>query len=228
MVAALLHNPIRVLILDHLGLVRDGLRMVLHDSPYFQVVGEAGESVQALALASQQEVDVILIELNLDGELNTEIIYELVKVNRQARIILLTAIEETPILQLAVQMGAMGVVPKTSNRQTLYKAIEKVHAGEVWIDRAMIATVLTQLSRSRLDDQEDPEGIRIASLSDREREVVSLIGKGLKNKEIASRLSISEITVRHHLSSIYSKLDVSDRLELTIYAYRNGLADLPS
>lgn len=225
---SLSYQPIRVLLLDHLALVRDGLRMVLHDSPNFKVIGEAGESEQALALAKQSEVDVILLELNLDGELNTEIIPELLKVNRQARIILLTAIVETPILHLAVQMGAMGVVPKTGNRQTLYKAIEKVHAGEVWIDRTMIANVLTQLSRSRLDDQEDPELLRIASLSEREREVISLIGKGLKNKEIASRLSISEITVRHHLSSIYSKLDVADRLELTIYAYRNGLADLPS
>lgn len=225
---SLVDKPIRVLLLDHLTLVRDGLRMVLHDSPYFQVVGEAGDSEQALALAREGEVDIILIELNLDGELNTEIIHELVKANRQARIILLTAIEETPILQLAVQMGAMGVVPKTSTRQTLYKAIEKVHAGEVWIDRAMIASVLTQLSRSRLNDETDPEAARIASLSDREREVITLIGKGLKNKEIAARLTISEITVRHHLSSIYSKLNVADRLELTIYAYRNGLADLPS
>lgn len=225
---ALSSQPIRVLLLDHLSLVRDGLRMVLQDSPYLEVIGDAGESSQALALAKQTDVDVILLELNLDGELNTEIIPELLKVNRQARIILLTAIEESQILQLAVQMGAMGVVPKTGTRQTLYKAIQKVHAGEVWIDRAMIASVLTQISRSRLDDQEDPELVRIASLSDREREVISLIGKGLKNKEIATRLSISEITVRHHLSSIYSKLDVADRLELTIYAYRNSLADLPA
>lgn len=225
--SAISQKPIRVLLLDHQALVRDGLRMILHESPYFQVVGEAGESEPALALA-KQEVDIILIELNLDDELNTEIIPELLRVNRQARIILLTGIEESPILQLAVQMGAMGVVPKTGNRQTLYKAIEKVHAGEVWIDRTMMASVLTQLSRSRLDDQDDPEVARMASLSDREREVISLIGKGLKNKEIATRLSISEITVRHHLSSIYSKLAVSDRLELTIYAYRNGLADLPT
>jgi DNA-binding NarL/FixJ family response regulator len=222
------NKPIRVLLLDHQVLVRDGLRMVLHESPLFQVVGEAGESEQALAFARQYEVDIILIELNLDGELNTEVILELLRVNRHARIILLTGIEETPILQLAVQMGAMGVVSKTSNRQILYKAIEKVHAGEVWIDRTMIANVLTQLSRSRLNDQEDPEVARIASLSEREREVILLIGKGLKNKEIAMRLSISEITVRHHLSSIYSKLAVANRLELTIYAYRNSLADLPS
>lgn len=220
-------KPIRVLIFDHQALIRDGISMILNDSANIQVLGEAGECEQALALAKDFEVDIILIELNLDGELNTEIISELVKANRQARIILLTSIEESQILHLAVQMGAMGVVSKTSNRQTLYKAIEKVNAGEVWIDRAMIADVLTQISRSRLDDQGDPEIARMASLSDREREVIGLIGKGLKNKEIATRLSISEITVRHHLSSIYSKLDVANRLELTIYAYRNGLADLP-
>ncbi|OGO35542.1 MAG: hypothetical protein A2W35_21530 [Chloroflexi bacterium RBG_16_57_11] len=221
-------KPIRVLIFDHQALVRDGMRMILNESGNIQVIGEAGESEQALALAKDNEVDIILIELNLDGELNTEIISELVKANRQARIILLTNIEESPILHLAVQMGAMGVVSKTGNRQTLYKAIEKVNAGEVWIDRAMIADVLTQISRSRLDDQGNPEIARMASLSDREREVILLIGKGLKNKEIAVLLSISEITVRHHLSSIYNKLNVANRLELTIYAYRNGLADLPN
>ena len=221
-------KPIRVLIFDHQALIRDGIRMILNDSANIQVLGEAGECDQAMALAKEYEVDIILIELNLDGELNTEIISELVKANRQARIILLTSIVESPILHLAVQMGAMGVVSKTGNRQTLYKAIEKVHAGEVWIDRAMIANVLTQISRSRLDDQGDPEIARMASLSEREREVILLIGKGLKNKEIATQLSISEITVRHHLSSVYNKLAVANRLELTIYAYRNGLANLPS
>jgi DNA-binding NarL/FixJ family response regulator len=221
-------KPIRVLIFDHQALIRDGIRMILNDSANIQVIGEAGECGQALTLAKEYEVDIILIELNLDGELNTEIISELIKANRQARIILLTSIEESPILHLAVQMGAMGVVSKTGNRQTLYKAIEKVYAGEVWIDRAMIANVLTQISRSRLEDQGDPEIARMASLSEREREVIGLIGKGLKNKEIATQLSISEITVRHHLSSIYNKLDVANRLELTIYAYRNGLADLPN
>ena len=156
-------KPIRVLIFDHQALIRDGIRMILNDSANIQVLGEAGECDQAMALAKEYEADIILIELNLDGELNTEIISELVKANRQARIILLTSIVESPILHLAVQMGAMGVVSKTGNRQTLYKAIEKVHAGEVWIDRAMIANVLTQISRSRLDDQGDPEIARMAS-----------------------------------------------------------------
>jgi DNA-binding NarL/FixJ family response regulator len=220
-------KPIRVLIFDHQALIRDGIRMILNDSAKIQVIGEAGESEQALALAKDSDVDIILIELNLDAELNTDIISELVGANRRARIILLTSIEESQILHLAVQMGAMGVVSKTGNRQTLYKAIEKVHAGEVWIDRAMMANVLTQISHSRLDAKSDPEIARMASLSEREREVIVLIGKGLKNKEIATQLSISEITVRHHLSSIYNKLAVANRLELTIYAYRNGLADLP-
>jgi DNA-binding NarL/FixJ family response regulator len=81
--------------------------------------------------------------------------------------------------------------------------------------------------RARAPGDEKPEAERIAALSQREREVVTLIGQGLKNKQIAENLSISEITVRHHLTSIFTKLDISDRLELIIYAYRHGLAQLP-
>jgi DNA-binding NarL/FixJ family response regulator len=90
----------------------------------------------------------------------------------------------------------------------------------------MMAEVLTRITH-RSEKPEDPEATKIASLSEREREVIALIGKGLKNKQIAERLYLSETTVRHHLTSIYNKLEVSDRLELLIYAYQHGLAELP-
>jgi two-component system nitrate/nitrite response regulator NarL len=120
--------------------------------------------------------------------------------------------------------GAMGVVLKEHAAEVLIKAINKVHQGEVWLDRSMMGTVLDEMTQA---PEIDPEGARIASLSDREREVIALIAEGLKNKQIAQRLFISETTVTHHLSSIFSKLDVSDRLELIIYAFRHGLAQLP-
>ena len=221
-------QPIRVLILDYHTLVRDGIRLILEARPDIEVVGEAGTSQQALALSGQIKPDIILLELNLDGELNAEIIPDLLDAFPDTRTILVTGLEETDIHHLAVQMGAMGVVRKSEPRNVLLKAIEKVHAGEVWIDRTMMANVLAKLARSRLVPQDDPQAAKIALLSEREREVIGLIGEGLKNKEIALRLSISETTVRHHLSSIYNKLQVSDRLELTIFAYRNGLAVLPS
>jgi DNA-binding NarL/FixJ family response regulator len=220
-------EPIRVLLLDHHTLVREGMQLLLAGQSGIEIAGGAGSSSEALALCRQSEPDIILLELNLDGELNTEIIPGLLAAAPHAQVILVTGIDEIDIHHLAVQMGAMGVVPKMETHQVLLKAIEKVHAGEVWIDRTMMANVLAKLSRARLLEQDNPEKAKIALLSEREKDVISLIGQGLKNRDIASRLSISETTVRHHLTSIYSKLHVTDRLELIIYAYRNGLAELP-
>lgn len=221
-------SSIQILLLDQHVVVREGLRLLLETRYGFKVVGEAGQSQPAIELAATLKPDVILLELNLDGELNTAVIPALLRAAPRARIILLTGLSEPPLLQLAVQMGVMGVVLKNQNGAVLAKAIQKVHAGEVWIDRAMVADVLATLTRARLNEQADPEAARITTLSDRERQVIALIGEGLKNREIANRLSISEVTVRHHLTSIYNKLGVADRLELTIYAYRNGLAALPT
>ena len=220
-------KPIRIVILDHHQLTREGLIMLLERRPEFLVVGDVGTSEDALALLKETNPDIILLALNLDGELNTEIIPQLIKLAGNARLIVVTSIEEPGILQLAVQMGAMGIVQKTYPSNVLFKAIDKVNAGEVWIDRSMMASVLSKLSHGRLKEEVDENSLRIASLSEREREVIALIGLGLKNKEIAGRLIISETTVRHHLTSVYRKLDLSDRLELAIFAYRYGLADPP-
>jgi len=220
-------RPIRVLILDHHTMAREGLRVVLERNDRIQVVGEAGASEDALALVAEQRPDIILLELNLDGELNTDIISHLIAAAGGGRLLVVTGIDEDRIHQLAVQMGAMGIIQKTQSCIVLIKAIEKVNAGEVWIDRSMMANVLTQMSHIRTQGEDDGETHKIESLSGRELEVVALIGEGLKNKEIAKRLTISETTVRHHLTSVYRKLDVSDRLELAIYAYRNSLADPP-
>jgi DNA-binding NarL/FixJ family response regulator len=219
------NSTIHLILLDHHTMVREGIHMLLGTHPLFQITGETGQSSVAVEMARSLAPDIILLELNLDGELNTEIIPELVKAAPHSRLILLTGIDDRSIHRLAVQMGAMGVVSKSEGRDVLFKAIEKVHAGEVWIDRIMMASVLNSISRPR---DHSPEAARIASLSEREKEVILLIGRGMKNKEIAKCLTISETTVRHHLSSIYEKLDVADRLELSIYAYRNGLAELPT
>ncbi|MBN2547781.1 MAG: response regulator transcription factor [Anaerolineales bacterium] len=223
-------DPIRVLLADRHTLLRAGLRLLIDPQPNMQVVGEAGSCSQAVELAEKLQPDIILLELNLDGPIDrpeTDIISDLLEVAPQARLILVTAIEDACVHQEAVRQGVIGIILKEQPGHILLKAIEKVHAGEVWIDRAMMANVLEAITRARMGIEENPEAVRIDLLSDREREVIALIGKGLKNKQIAERLFISEITVRHHLTSVYSKLGVNDRLELTIFAYRNGLAELP-
>ena len=220
-------KSIRILLMDYHTLVREGLRILIERDKNKEVVGETGSRAEAITLPNRLNPDIILLEPNLDGELDLQLIPELLAGPRHVRIILLTGIREAQIHYQAVQLGAMGVVPKTGNSKILLKAIEKVHQGEVWIDRIMMAQVLTRMSNPYRNGRYDVETTKIAKLSERELEVVGLIGKGLKNKEIAERLYISEVTVRHHLTSVYSKLGVSDRLELIIYAYRNGLAELP-
>jgi DNA-binding NarL/FixJ family response regulator len=220
-------DNIRVLLLDYHTMVREGLRCLIEGHPGLEVVGEAGVCEEAKSLIQQLSPDIILLELNLDGDLDIDLVPELLSVAEDGRIILVTGIHEAQIQHQAVQLGVMGVVTKEESSSVLLKAIEKVHAGEVWIDRMMMADVLTQMWRARSGEEEDPERVKISLLSDREREVVELIGMGLKNKQIADCLSISEVTVRHHLTSVYSKLGVSDRLELIIYAYRHELAELP-
>jgi len=141
-------------------------------------------------------------------------------------VLVLTGSRDSAIHQKAAQLGAMGVVLKEDAADLLLKAIEKVYRGEAWLDRVTMGTLLFQMANQDKDTL-DPRAKKISTLTDRERQVIALIAEGLKNRQIAERLFISPTTVTHHLSSIYSKLGVSDRLELVIYAFANKLAKMP-
>ncbi len=230
--AAVHDQKIRILILDHHLLVRQGIRLMIESQPGLEVVGEAGTRADALAitqqLASLDQLDIILLDLNLDDEPDPGIIVALLDVAPTAKIILVSAFNDTSLQRQAVHAGVMGILTKQDHQDVLIKAIQKVYMGEVWIDRSMMANVLLRFRQQGGDEPEDPDELAIQQLSFREKEVIELIGEGLKNKDIADRLSISEFTVRHHLTSIYSKLDVNDRLELLIFAYRCKLIELPT
>jgi two-component system nitrate/nitrite response regulator NarL len=220
-------NPIRILLVDKHALVRAGLRLVIGCHPEFHVVGEAGDPSDALEVARQEQPEIILFDLDQDQGMGLEFIPQLLDTAQKARLLLVTGEQDVQVHQRAAQLGAMGVVLKDQQTDVLIKAIVKVNAGEAWFDRSVVANVLTKFSRARNLENTDPEVEKIATLSPREREIISLIGEGLKNQQIAERLFLSETTVRHHLTSIFSKLGVSDRLELIIYAYQRGLAQLP-
>jgi DNA-binding NarL/FixJ family response regulator len=151
---------------------------------------------------------------------------ELREAANNARVLILTGMSDTESHRRAIRLGAMGVVLKGQPAEVLIKAIKKVYAGEVWVDRATMGSVLHEMTRKNVI-QRDPDQDKIKTLTDREHQVIALIAEGLKNKQIATRLFISETTVTHHLSSIFSKLEVSDRLELVIYAFGHNLARLP-
>ncbi len=219
-------DPIRILLIDRHALVRAGLRVLLESRSGLIVVGEASDSAEALTLAAKEDPDIILYESDEEHAESVDCIAELLAAARKARVVLVTGGRNTEVHHRAVRQGAIGIVFKDQPADVLFKAIEKIHAGEAWFDRTMVANVLTQFSRAR-NGPANPNAEKIATLSEREREIITLIGMGLKNKEIGERLYISEITVRHHLTSVFAKLGTADRLELVIYAYQNGLAQLP-
>ena len=213
---------IQILIVDDHLVVRAGLHMLIDNHPGMIVVAMASNRSEALEMAARAAPNLILLDLDLGGENALAFLTQLQETAPTARILVLTGLRDTDAHRQAVQLGAMGVVLKEHAPDVLIKAIEKVHAGEIWLDRPTMGRMLREMS-GRDEKEIDPEVAKIGSLTQREREVVALIAEGLKNKQIAQRLFISETTVTHHLSSVYSKLGVSDRLELVIYAFANKL-----
>lgn len=220
-------TPIRVLIVDDHAVVRAGLRMLLESHPGMSVVGEAGNRAGALAAAAREKPDVILLDLDLGGSSALDFLSELLVAAPRARVLILTGVSDSELHRSAMRLGAVGLVFKEQAPETLLKAIEKVHAGESWLERTMMADLIDEMAHARQPQPADPEAARIAKLTDREREIIAFLGEGLKNKQIAGHLFISEVTVRHHLTAIFAKLGVADRLDLLIYAYRHGLARPP-
>src|SRR5262245_47804679 len=219
-------STIRVFLLGEHTLIRAGLKMLIESRAGLTVVGEAASYSDARA-RGLREADIIILDSDLDRNRNLDFLHEMVASAKPARLLVLTGTGDLESHYCAVRLGAMGLVLKERPADVLVKAIEKVHAGEVWLDRSAIAGVLRGFSSGSGESSGDVDGARIATLTERERDVIAVIGEGLKNKQIAERLFISETTVRHHLSSIFEKLGVSDRFELLVYAYRHKLAKPP-
>jgi DNA-binding NarL/FixJ family response regulator len=217
---------VRILIADDHAMVRAGLRMLIEQQPHLHVVGEAGDVSSVVGLAAREQPDVVLLDLDMAGRNGLEVLPDLLSAAKQARVLVLTGIRDPAAHLDAVRRGALGVLLKDQAASVLIKAIEKVQAGEAWLDRTVMGYILEDL-QAKKQPSADSEEAKIATLTQREREVLDLVSQGLKNHEIAERLFVSDHTVRHHVGALYAKLDVSDRLELILYAYRHRLATPP-
>jgi len=217
--------PIRIVLVDDHAMVREGVRMLIEGQGDLALVGEAWDRAGALAVVARERPDLVLLDLDLGAESGLDLIGAIAGADPEARVLVFTGVRDADLHRRAVHLGALGVVPKEQAASVLLSAIRKVHAGEAWIDRSMMASVLQESRQSRR--QVDPEVPKLASLTAREREIIALVAQGNGTRPIAAELGISEKTVRNHLVSIYSKLHVSDRLELAIYAVRHGLATAP-
>jgi DNA-binding NarL/FixJ family response regulator len=188
------------------------------------VIFEATTASAALKAAREICPDVILLDIGLGSENGLKFIAQLIRDFNPVRVLVVTATEEVETHLSAMEAGASGVVTKEQAPEILVQAIRAVNAGEPWMGRALSVAALKKLVGANSEKTRmDPEVAKIATLTPREREVVGAVACGFNGPRIASEFGISEATVRHHITSILSKLDVSNKLELAVYAFRHGL-----
>jgi DNA-binding NarL/FixJ family response regulator len=217
--------PIRVLLIDDHRSILWGLeRLIESGKPLMEVVGTATNCADALKLIDETAPDLILLDIGLGDQNGVDEIPNLIA-RSKAKILVLTGISDESIHDKAVLAGASGVVEKEASAETILAAIEKVHEGQLWLDRVATGRIFLEMSRENAAQSVDPERAKIQSLTDREREIVAVTAShaGANAKAIAEMLYISEHTLRNHLTSIYDKLDVANRLELFAYAHKHGL-----
>lgn len=210
-------DVVRIAIADDHQIFRDGLRRLLESEPGFKVVAEACDGVDAVRIVREVRPDVLLLDVAMPrmGGIETLAAPDI----GSTRVIVLTAAIEPDDLLLAVQSGARGVVLKESATRQLIEGIHRVMAGRLLI-APEIADDLAQAVRQAGARRERPFGLTV-----REIDIVEAIASGESNREIASRLNISLQTVKHHLTSVFDKTGTSTRLELALFAIRQGLVD---
>lgn len=208
-----------MLIDDHRSVLWGLEKLIESESPRMTVVGTATTSAEALTLLETISPDVIMIDLDLNGESGIDIIPNLLS-KSTAVVLVLTGTRDLSLHDAAIIAGARGVVEKGDTADTILRAITMVHQGEIWIDRSATSRIFNQLTLKKAVKIEDPERLKIATLTRKERMTVAEIASDAtaSTKVIATRLFISDNTLRNHLTSIYAKLDLSNRLELFVYA----------
>jgi len=222
-------TPIRVLLVDdHRSVVWGLERLIESVRPAMEVVGSAANCADALTLLERAAPDVILLDMDLGGESGLAAIPQLIA-RTTAKILVLTGVREQSVRDDAVLAGARGVVHKEESADTILEAIRKVHAGQLWLDPDTTARLFLELTRHGPERAVDPEQRKIDSLTSRERGIIAAIANnaGATARTVGELLHVSEHTLRNHLTSIYSKLGVANRLELFAYAQKHRLDRLP-
>jgi two-component system nitrate/nitrite response regulator NarL len=212
---------IRVLIADDQVLFREALRLLLETDPDFRVVGHASDGEEAVALAHKLKPDVLLLDPAMPGRPGLEALRSIASGSRPVHTILVTGPMTRAEVLTALQYGAQGIVMKDARPDVLFKSIHAVMNGQYWIQREAVLDLVAAVRESRSVTPQS-SGRRF-NLTPRELEIIRAIVDGQANKEIASRLGITEPTVKHHLTSIFDKVGVSNRLELALFAIHHGL-----
>jgi DNA-binding NarL/FixJ family response regulator len=204
-------QEITCLIVDDHEVVREGLRLSLSRAPHIRVVGEAADGEAAVALAERRRPNVVIMDVRMPGMDGLEATKELMEKVPDSSVLIFTAYSERSMLSRGLESGAKGYVLKEAPHETLLRAIEKVASGEGYVDPALMPALLTR-------EREE-------MLTQREREILQLLADGMSNADVATRLFISQETVKSHVRHILAKLEADTRTHAVAIALRESIID---
>lgn len=211
---------INILIADDHSMVRQGLKQILELEKDIAVTAQASNGNEAVKLAREYKPDIVLMDINMPGINGLQAIKEIKQEKLPCKVIVLTIHEDREYLFKTLQMGAEGYVLKDAEPAVLIEAIRSVYNGQSYIQPNMTRELVKEFNRVTLHEKDKNEDNNLTS---REIQVLELIAEGMINKEIARQLYISEKTVKNHVSNIFKKLDVSDRTQAAIYAFKHNI-----
>jgi two-component system response regulator DevR len=212
---------LRLLLVDDHEVVRLGLRALLERQPHFEVVAEAATAREAVERVDQYSPDVVVMDIRLPGGSGIEACEEIIEKHPDTKVIMLTSYAEDEMLFSAIRAGAAGYVLKQIGGDELIRAVEAVGRGEALLDPAVTQRIFQEVRKAAKEE----EASAFAALTQQERHVLLLVSEGKTNREIAKALFLGEGTVRNYVSSILSKLGVSNRAEAAAYAVEHNLRD---
>jgi DNA-binding NarL/FixJ family response regulator len=214
---------IRLLIVDDQELVRTGLRLMLETQQDLDVVAEAADGAEAIALARELRPDVVLMDIRMPGLDGVEATARLTgaDIEPRPRVLVLTTFDLDEYVFGALRAGAAGFLLKDASRERLLDAIRVIHGGDALLSPSITRRLIEEFA-ARTDPLEPPEAV-LEQLTPREREVLALVARGHSNHEIAQRLVVTEATVKSHVGSILSKLHLRDRVHAVVFAYEHRI-----
>ena len=215
------NNIITVMIADDHVLMREGLKQLLQLEDDIDVIAQAGDGEEAIRTALEYEPDVILLDINMPKMNGIDVLRRLKDLGSKSKIIMLTIHEDKEYLLETMKIGANGYVLKDSDADSLIGAIRDVNGGGTYIQPSIASLLVEGISGN--DKELNKDLLKIESLTKREYEVLTLIAEGLNNKDIADKLYISEKTVKNHVSSIFKKIGVNDRIQAAIFAFKTNI-----
>lgn len=211
---------IKVMIADDHVLMREGVKQLLEFDGSIEVIAEAADGLECLESLKSVKPDVLLLDINMPNKNGIEVLKEIKSNNIDVKVLILTVHNEVEYLLKSVDIGVDGYILKDSESAELKKAINYVYNGESYIQAKLIPSLNSRLANRDIDKE------KIESLTKRELEVLIQVANGMFNKEIAIILSISERTVKNHISNIFKKIEVNDRTQAAVFAIKNNLIKL--